>query len=125
MRLRYVILFVRDLDRSVAFYRDLLGMRVREETKSSVELDAESATIALHLAHVDSPVRHHPPMLAGSCRLGFYVDDLDEVHRKLVRAGVPCLSPPETHCDLRVALYEDPDGNNLTLAETRAVPEPA
>lgn len=117
MRLRYLILFVSDIDRSVAFYRDLLGMMLREESRTSAELDAGTATLALHLAHVDPKCRHHPPMLAGSCRLGFYVDDLDQTHARLIRAGVPCLSPPEAQFDLRVALYEDPDGNQFTLAE--------
>jgi lactoylglutathione lyase len=117
MRLRYLILFVSDIDRSVAFYRDLLGMMLREESRTSAELDAGTATLALHLAHVDPKCRHHPPMLAGSCRLGFYVDDLDQTHARLLRAGVPCLAPPEAQFDLRVALYEDPDGNQFTLAE--------
>lgn len=117
MRLRYLILFVSDIDRSVAFYRDLLGMKLREESRASAELDAGTVTLALHLAHVDPKCRHHPPMLAGSCRLGFYVDDLDQTHARLLRAGVPCLSPPESQFDLRVALYEDPDGNQFTLAE--------
>ena len=117
MRLRYVIIFVSDVGRSVTFYRDLLGMQLREETRTSAELDAEGITLALHRAHVDTSVHHHAPMLAGSCRLGFYIHDLDTIHRRLIEAGVPCLAPPETKFDLRIALYEDPDGLNLTLAE--------
>ena len=121
MKLRYVIIFVNDLGRSIAFYRDLLGMPLREQTRISAELDADGLTLALHRAHVDSDVHHHAPMLAGSCRLGFFINDLDGVHRRLSDAGVPCISPPETQFDLRVALYEDPDGVNLTLAEPVAV----
>jgi lactoylglutathione lyase len=117
MKLRYVLIFVNDLGRSVAFYRDLLGMQVREQTRTAAELDADGVTLALHRAHVDSDVHHHAPMLAGSCRIGFFIDDLDGTHRRLSEAGVPCISPPETRNDLRVALYEDPDGVNLTLAE--------
>ncbi len=117
MRLRYVIVFVSDIRRSVPFYRDLLGMTVREETRNSAELDADGTTLALHLAHVDPDVHHHPPMVAGSCRLGFYVSDLPALHQRLVAAGVPCLAPPDAQYDLQVALYEDPDGINFTLAE--------
>jgi lactoylglutathione lyase len=117
MQLRYVLIFVNDLGRSVAFYRDLLGMQVRGENRTSAELDAGGMTLALHRAHVDSDIHHHAPMLAGSCRIGFFIDDLDGTHRRLSDAGVPCISPPETQFDLRVALYEDPDGVNLTLAE--------
>jgi lactoylglutathione lyase len=117
MRLRYAIVFVTDLKRSLEFYRDLVGLPLREERRSSVEFDVGGATFALHLAHVDAPRHHHPPMLAGSCRLGFEVEDLMAVHQRLIGAGVPCLSPPEAQMDLQVALYEDPDGLNFTLAE--------
>ena len=117
MKLRYVLIFVSDLGRSVAFYRDLLGMQVSDKTRTSAELDADGVTLALHRAHVDTPGHHHAPMLAGSCRIGFFIDNLDAVHQRLTDAGVPCISPPETKFDLRVALYEDPDGVNLTLAE--------
>ena len=121
MQLRYVIIFVSDLGRSVAFYRDLLGMQLREKSRTSAELDADGVTLALHRAHVDTPEHHHAPMLAGSCRLGFLIQDLEGIHRRLTDAGVPCVAPPETQFDLRVALYEDPDGVNLTLAEPVAV----
>lgn len=117
MRLRYAIIFVSDLDRSLAFYRDLVGLPVREEGRSSVEFGLDGTTFAIHMAHVDEPTHHHPPMLAGSCRLGFVVDDLDAVHQRLIAAGVPCLAEPEAQYDLRVALYTDPDGLNFTLAE--------
>jgi len=117
VRFRYAILFVSDLQRSLEFYRDLVGFPVREETRNSVQFDVGGATFILQLAHVDKPVHHHPPMLAGSCRLGFEVDDLMAVHLRLIAAGVPCLTPPQAQDDLSVALYEDPDGANFTLAE--------
>lgn len=118
MKLRYVIVFVTDLERSLQFYRDLVGLPVREADRSSVEFDLGGSTFVIHIAHVDDPAHHHPPLLAGSCRLGFEVPDLDAVHARLLGAGVPCLTPPEAQFDLRVALYEDPDGLNFTLAES-------
>lgn len=118
MRFRYAIVFVSDLQRSMEFYRDLVGLPLREETRASVEFDVGGATFALHLAHVDKPEHHHPPMLAGSCRLGFTVTDLESAHRRLLAAGVPCIASPEAQLDLRVALYEDPDGLYFTLAES-------
>ncbi len=117
MRLRYAIVFVGDLKRSTEFYRDLVGLPTREESRSSTEFELGGATFALHLAHVDEPRHHHPPMLAGSCRLGFTVDDLDATHQRLIAAGVPCLAMPEAQHNMRVALYEDPEGLYFTLAE--------
>ncbi|MDZ4674004.1 MAG: GDSL-type esterase/lipase family protein [Gemmatimonadota bacterium] len=117
MRFRYAIVFVTDLDVSIRFYRDLVGLPLREESRTAAEFDVGDTTFALHAAHVDDPQHHHPPMLAGSCRLGFAVDDLDATHRRLVEAGVRCRTEPETSYDNRVALYEDPDGMNFTLAQ--------
>ena len=121
MRLRYSIIFVKDLDRSRHFYVDLLGVAIRSEDRSSIELDTGAATLVLYQAHLGEG-HHHPPTAAGSLRVGFYTEDLAGMHRKLVSAGVPCLSTPEDRFDLKVGLYEDPDGVQFTLAEPHAEP---
>lgn len=116
MQLRYSIVFVSDLDRSRRFYVDLLGIPVLSEDRSSVELDTGAATLALHQAHLGEG-HHHSPTAAGCLRVGFVVEDLEANHERLTLRGVPCLSPPEERFDYRVALYEDPDGVQFTLAE--------
>lgn len=116
MQLRYSIIFVSDLDRSRRFYADLLGIGVRSEGQSSVELDTGATTLALHQAHLGEG-HHHPPTAAGSLRVGFFTENLGAMHRKLMAAGVPCIAEPEERFDLRVGLYEDPDGVQFTLAE--------
>ncbi len=118
MRLRYVIIFVSDVARSVAFYRDLVGLVV-QEGKASAEIALGEQTLVLQQAHVDDRSFHHPPMLAGSSRLGFLVPEMESIHARLVAAGVRCLSGPEREHDLCVALYEDPDGINFTIASPR------
>jgi lactoylglutathione lyase len=120
MRLRYAIVFVTDLDASIKFYRDLVGLPLLEESRTSAEFDAGETTFALHAAHVESPEHHHPPRLAGTCRLGFAVDDLDATHARLVAAGVRCRTPPEAKYENRIALYEDLDGMNFTLAQRQS-----
>ena len=121
MQLRYSIIFVNDLDRSRRFYADLLGVPIRSEGRSSIELDTGTTTLALHQAHLGVS-HHHPPTAAGSVRIGFYTEDLVTLHRKLIEAGVPCISPPEGRFGLSVGLYEDPDGVQFTLAERTAEP---
>jgi lactoylglutathione lyase len=117
MRLRYAMIFVSDLERSLRFYRDLVGLPVLEEERDLVDFDLDGSVFAIHQAHVDARERHHPPMLGGTCRLGFTVEALGAVHARLVAAGTPCLNQPEARADMRVALYEDPDGVQFTLAE--------
>lgn len=117
MRLRYAMIFVTDLVRSLRFYRDVVGLPVLEEGRDMVDFDVDGSVFAIHQAHVDASNRHHPPMLAGTIRLGFTVEALDAVHARLLAAGVPCLREPEAQVAMRVALYEDPDGIQFTLAE--------
>jgi len=115
--LRYVMLFVSDLDRSIRFYRDVLGIPVKSESRDMVEFRADGGLLALHQAHQEGP-QHHPPMVCGAMRLGFKVDDLDTMHARLMSAEAKCLAAPETREGVRMGLYEDPDGFNFTLAET-------
>lgn len=115
--LRYVMIFVSDLDRSIRFYRDALRMAVVSESRDMVEFRGHDGSgLTVHQAHQGGPP-HHPPMVRGCVRLGFRVSDLDGAHGRLMEAGAACLTPPEEREGVRMALYEDPDGFNFTLAE--------
>ena len=46
----YSIVFVRDMAKSISFYRDLLGLSLRSETPFWSEFGTEGCTLALHLA---------------------------------------------------------------------------
>lgn len=55
MRINYSIILVSDMVRSVAFYRDIVGMPLKFETPSWTEFDTDGATWALHIS--DGPAR--------------------------------------------------------------------
>jgi len=115
VHLRYTILFVSDLDRSIRFYRDALGLKLASDDRDQADFDGGGIRLTLHQAHSDAP-HHSPPTRVGSVRLGFHVDRLDPVHDRLIRADTRCLQPPETRMGVRMALYEDPDGFHFTVA---------
>ena len=46
MRVDYAIVFVSDMGRSVVFYRDVLGLRLKFETSHWTEFATEGATLA-------------------------------------------------------------------------------
>ena len=48
MRVNYAIVFVSDMSRSVAFYRDAVGLPLRFESPGWTEFATEGATLALH-----------------------------------------------------------------------------
>lgn len=117
--LSHFIVFVSDMARSVAFYRDVLGLPVRFESPKWTELDTPGSTLALHLADVPSKSVISPDAIpAGQCHLSFAVDDLDEFHQEMIAKGVPCLQPPEEE-DFggRLAGYADPDGLPFWVGE--------
>ena len=46
----HAIVFVSDMARSVAFYRDILGLPLRFESPEWTEFETPGSTLALHLA---------------------------------------------------------------------------
>jgi lactoylglutathione lyase len=116
--LSYVIVFVSDMARSTAFYRDVLGLSLRFESPEWTEFETPGATLALHLA--DTPIRtaiSADAIPAGQCHLGFSVEDIDAFHERMVAKGVPCLQPPrEEDFGIRLAGYADPDGQPFRVS---------
>ena len=117
--LSHTIVFVSDMARSVAFYRDVLGMAVRFESEKWTEFETPGSTLALHLADVPNNSVVAPDAIpAGQCRLSFAVDDLDVFHQQMIAKGVPCLQPPEEEeWGGRLAGYADPDGLPFWVGE--------
>jgi len=111
--LSHAIIFVSDMVRSVAFYRDLLELPIRFESAKWTEFETPGCTLALHLADVSSNAAaiSADAIPAGLCHLSFAVDNLDAFHEKMITKGVRCLQPPEEE-DFggRLAGYVDPDG---------------
>jgi lactoylglutathione lyase len=120
MRVNYAIVFVSDMGRAVAFYRDTLGLPLRFESPDWTEFATDGATLALHDAGGARPQSSGPSEpSAGSCRPGFHVTDLDEFHRRMVAHGVSCVQAPKAVFGARVAQYTDPDGLVFSVGEER------
>lgn len=115
----YSVVFVSDMDRSLAFYRDVLGLPVRSESPKWTEFDTPGVTLALHLA--DGPARiaaQTETALAGQCQLGVCVEDIGAFHKEMIAKGVTCLQPPkEEDFGGKLALYADPDGLPFSVME--------
>jgi lactoylglutathione lyase len=124
MQLSYAIVFVSDMRRAVAFYRDILGLPLKFESPEWTEFATEGATLALHAADeaagepaaASGTARKTP---AGTCRPGLSVPNLDEFHRRMVERNVPCLQPPQDLFGARLAQYADPDGLAISVSQQR------
>jgi catechol 2,3-dioxygenase-like lactoylglutathione lyase family enzyme len=107
----YIVIGVTDLPRSVAFYRDTLGLPLQFEQGGLAFFTAGPVSIILsaEMGRVRTPV-------AGAMELVFPVDDVKRVWRALTAAGVTFFREPRqvTEKDW-AANMQDPDGHFLTL----------
>ena len=115
-RLNHAVLYVRDVERSSAFYRDVLGFRVKMEMPgAAVFLQAEGSTNDhdLGLFQIGAGAG---PSEAGRRTVGLYhlaweVDTLAELSRirdALLRAGA--LVGASDHATTKALYAQDPDG---------------
>ena len=118
MRLNYAIVYVSDMAKSVAFYRDSLGLPLGFETPEWTEFRTEGASLALHKAD-PAPAVAETPVHAGQCHPGIAVPDLDAFHEHAVANGVHCLQLPTPRFGARIARYADPDGLAISVSEQR------
>jgi lactoylglutathione lyase len=118
-RVGYVILFVADLERSVAFYRDVIGVPFKLEGDGYVEFATQGARFGLYdrnrLEELTGQGTGRPVEPGGE--VVFLVEDVDAEAERLRAAGATILKGPVDrpwgHRTLHVA---DPDGFVVELA---------
>src|SRR5579875_848165 len=114
--LGFVILYASDLEASLAFYRDGLGLTPRIARPRFVEFGTAGAGLALHAATPDAA----PTRQAG---LMFVVADADEAYRQALARGVVFDGPPVDEPwegGARLATARDPDGNRVSLIQFKS-----
>lgn len=104
------MLWVRDMDRAVAFYRDVIGLEARMVTPHWSELAWRDATIGLH-GGGDASAR--------DSGLSFQVQDLDGAVAEVVAGGGEVVRPAEDRPGepIRLANLRDPEGNAFQLSQ--------
>jgi predicted enzyme related to lactoylglutathione lyase len=108
MKLTYVIKYVENMDRAVAFYTGRLGLPLRFQSPHWSELETGETTLALHLASPEHP--------AGSAQLGFGVPDIDRFHAEKSASGVEFTSGPTEVFGSRIAKFKDCEGAECSVS---------
>lgn len=109
---------VRDLERSIEFYRDVLGIKFLFQVPGQPMAFFQAGDVRLYLGTPETPE------FASKCVLYFRVDDLAVEYGRLRDAGVAFLDEPHVvHRDdtgeLWMVFLSDPDGHQIGLMQHR------
>ena len=125
-RIDVVVLFVEDLDRAKAFYRDTLGLQIQFEDEFSTNFKLENTL--LHLLNIagaqdllssDAVPVQRP--IGSSFQLVAFVENVDAVYADLVAKGVEFVRKPvDREWGMRTTHFKDPDGNIWEIAQSLA-----
>jgi catechol 2,3-dioxygenase-like lactoylglutathione lyase family enzyme len=110
LAMRRIVLFTKDMPGMVAFYRDVLGLRLARDEKGWKEFDANGCVIALHNG-TSSPGRRPP-------KIGFWAKDIAAARQELLRRGAK-LSKLMAGGGLIRCEGKDPDGNSFSISDRR------
>lgn len=114
--LSYLILYVSDTAKSVAFYRDTLGLKVKMESPGWAELETGATTLALHGVEPGHKIKltEHSPITV------FGVECVQTAYEALKAKGIKFEKEPQIVCEEgdkvgKSADFKDPDGNAISI----------
>lgn len=117
-------LLVQDIDRSTAFYRDVLGFTVKQTVPETapfafVWLERDGVPVFLNDPRavekdLSNATRRAP---GGTATLFFVVSDVDGFHARVAPHVTPVMPLTTQFYGMREFAVEDPDGHILTFAE--------
>lgn len=114
----YIIVYVSDMQRSTAFYRDVLGLPLKFTSPGWTEFHTGATTVALHTTGDQKVAPHQGRPLAGQAHIGFVVDDIQAVYEDLKAQDVQfSLAPQAQTSGVTLAVLQDPDGLGITLQQ--------
>lgn len=135
---RHAGIVVSDIERSLRFYKELLGLSVekrsdeggayidrvcglRKSRLTTVKLAASDGNLIELLQFHSHPDKGLVRKIyrSGLSHVAFTVDDIDDEYKRLSCKGVEFISPPETSPGgkARIAFCKDPDGVFIELVQ--------
>src|SRR6185436_6931636 len=112
------MLGVGEMARSLAFYRDTLGLGFKGQHEGFAFLDAGSVMLCL-----SESLARGSKQIPGATEIVVSVDDVRQAHQELASRGVTFIHEPRAVTGpMWAANFQDPDGHNLSVfgPETRA-----
>jgi catechol 2,3-dioxygenase-like lactoylglutathione lyase family enzyme len=106
-----IVIGVTDLERSIAFYRDTLGLALQFQSEGLAFLSAGPVSLLLNrdMGRLRQPI-------AGAVEVVFGVDDVKAAWRRLVAKGITVFREPRQVTEKEwSAILTDPDGHLLSV----------
>ena len=114
-RVGNVILAVKDIDKSIQFYHEIIGLPIKNQRRSWVDLGTSGALLSLHPASLTA--QHIGSSIENGITIGFLVGDVQSAVNELREKGVTI------HRDIvekdagKNAVVLDPDDYLISLFE--------
>jgi lactoylglutathione lyase len=116
--LDYVILYVDDLDRAMAFYRSVLRVEGERRSATYAEMRLSNAKLGFYLRDALPELIGRPGGPGPSAEVVFLVEDVDAEAERLRGDGVRIIAGPvDRPWGHRTLHLEDPDGHVVELAQ--------
>jgi lactoylglutathione lyase len=123
LTMKYVILYVNDFDKTMKFYKEILGLSVKMQHDTYVEFDTGATTLSINtresvkeIIGLEMPT---PDIASQTFELGFVVDDVVATIEMLRSLDVPIYKEPVTKpWGQTVAYVTDPDGHYIEICSS-------
>ena len=113
MKLDTLIAQVSDMNRATAFYRDVVGLTLVQESPFWTTFDVGGHTIALHPSYETLSGNK------GGWSLGLEVEDLEALHQRLEAASATILNAFHKVPGGLLSHFVDPDGNEIQAIQRK------
>lgn len=110
-----VILAVKDMDKSLEFYHDLIGLPIKNERRSWVDLGTSGALLSLHPASLTA--QHAGGSIENGITIGFLVGDVKSAVDEMKSKGVRVYRDIVDREAGKNAIVLDPDDYLVSLFE--------
>jgi len=114
-KLGNVILAVKDLDKSLEFYHEVIGLPIRNQRRTWIDLGTSGAIISLHPASLTA--EHIGSSIENGITLGFLVGDIKSAVEELKSKGIKIYREIVEREAGKNAIVLDPDDYLVSLFE--------
>jgi len=108
-----VMVIVSDMDRSVAFYRDVLGLKLRFQSPHWSQFDVGGVGLGLH-----PPGEYVHVKPDGGISFGFSTPDIEKTLSDLTAKGAKVVRR-EQNDHVNLAVIADPDGYGIMINQPK------